>query len=138
VPLVPDSAVLTGFGAMIRRALLAAGVAATLTLTACGDDSSGGDAGSGGGGDTVAGCVEAMTKTMEAAAEAGAPDPDSIDEEPPAECDDLSEADQQKAAQQTIQNSLGELGKQLDQLDPEQKKELEDAIEKGVEDSGNG
>jgi hypothetical protein len=114
---------------MIRKALLAA-VVATLTLTACGDDSPSAEAAPPAAGDTVAGCLDAVKKSMESASETG--DPGALDDDPPPECDDLSAEDQQKAMQQAVQESLGELSKELEKLDPATRKEVEDALK------GNG
>ena len=76
------------------------------------------------GKDTPEGCLAAIRKALESASG----DADSLPDEPPAECDDLSDEQQQQAIAKGIAAALSELDDDLDKLDPATEKELRDAL----------
>jgi hypothetical protein len=95
-----------------------AAIVLVLGLAGCGDEKKPStSAGAAAGKDTTEGCLAAVKKLFAEATETTSPD--SLGDEPPPECDDLSTEQQQQALSKAIEESIGELGEDL-------KKDLEE------------
>jgi hypothetical protein len=113
---------------MFKSLTTLAAVVLVLGLAACGDEEPAAGSGStsaaaADGKDTPEGCLAAVKKLFEKTA-----DPQSVDDEPPPECDDLSTEQQEAAVSKAVESALGDLDKELDKLDDATEKELREAL----------